>query len=230
MEANTNRVPEDITQIQHQTASWQVCWWAQTRLRVETQLLSYDILNFCPTKSSHILSGLENLPFPPQGTEAERQKSERRRTRQLRESEIWVTASRSLLQQDVFTLPVDLPYLFEHKVALHGHTAQLSCNPNFCQALPQTSSLHPGCQQVWVHTINLDRAKRERKWWRGIRGRWKRWESGSEDSDRSEGSCPFSTSVFLQNRPQWPGSLSVVWRWQLVRDLWGYYRLALTLP
>lgn len=161
MEANTNTVPEDITQIQHQTASWQVCWWAQTRLRVETQLLSYDILNFCPTKSSHILSGLENLPFPPQGTKAERQKSERQRTQQLRESEIWATAPRSLLQQDVFTVrtvPMDLPYLFEHKVAIHSHTALLSCNPNFCQALPQTSSLYPVCQQVWVHTINLERA------------------------------------------------------------------------
>lgn len=74
MEANTNTVPKDIAQIQHQTTSWQVCWWAQTRLRVETQLLPDDILNFCPTKSSHILSGLENLPFSPEGTEAERQK------------------------------------------------------------------------------------------------------------------------------------------------------------
>lgn len=67
-EANTNTVPRDITRTQHQKASWQVCWWAQTRLRVKTQLFfPSDILNFCPTKSSHILSGLENLPFSPQG-------------------------------------------------------------------------------------------------------------------------------------------------------------------
>lgn len=79
---------------------------------------------------------------------------------ELRESEIWATAPRSLLQQDVFTvrtLPTDLPYLFEHKVVIHNHTALLSCTPNFCQALPQTSSLHPVCQQVRVHTINLER-------------------------------------------------------------------------
>lgn len=94
MEANTNRAPEDITQIWHQTASWQVCWWAQTRLHVETQLLLYDILNFCPTKSSRILSGLENLLFYP--LEAPRQrdrKSERQRSWLLRESEIWVALS-----------------------------------------------------------------------------------------------------------------------------------------
>lgn len=94
MEANTNRAPEDITQIRHQTASWQVCWWAQTRLHVETQLLLYDILNFCPTKSSRILSGLENLLFYP--LEAPRQrdrKSERQRSWLLRESEIWVALS-----------------------------------------------------------------------------------------------------------------------------------------
>lgn len=42
----------------------------------------------------------------------------------------------------------------------------LACNPNFCQALPQTSSLRPVCQQVWVHTINLERAS-----WRGNGGR-----------------------------------------------------------
>lgn len=158
MEANTNTVPEDITQIQHQTASWQVCWWAQTRLCVKTQLLPYDILNFCPTKSSHILSGLENLPFPPQGTQAERQKEWKTENSAAR-GEWNMSYISSLLLQDVFTIrtvPMDLPYLFEHKVVIHNHTALLSCTPNFCQALPQTSSLYPVCQQVWAHTINLE--------------------------------------------------------------------------
>lgn len=156
MEANTNTAPEDITQIQHQTASWQVCWWAQTRLRVETQLLFYDILNFCPTTSSHILSGLENLPFLPQGTEAERQKRERRRTHQLTGSEIWATTTSSLLQHDVFTVrtvPLDLPYLFEHKVAIHNRTAHLSCTSKLLSGLTSdiflTSSLPAGLG--WHH-------------------------------------------------------------------------------
>lgn len=89
------------------------------------------------------------------------------------------------LQQDVFTIrtfPMDLPYLFEHKVVIRNHAALLSCAPNFCLALPQTSSLHPVCQQVWVHTINLEREAREDmaegnsweveevgKWVRGLR-------------------------------------------------------------
>lgn len=30
-----------------------------------TTTATRDILNLCPTKSSHTLSGLENLPFPP---------------------------------------------------------------------------------------------------------------------------------------------------------------------
>lgn len=68
--------------------------------------------------------------------------------------------SSSLLQQEVFTVrtvPMDRPYLCGHTVFICNHTALLSCTPNFCQALPQTSSLHPVCQQVWVHTINLER-------------------------------------------------------------------------
>lgn len=77
MEVNTNTAPEAITQILHQTPSWQVCWWSQTRLHVETQLLSYDILNFCPTKSSHILPGLENLPLSLKAPLLRDRKSER---------------------------------------------------------------------------------------------------------------------------------------------------------
>lgn len=122
MEANTNTVPKDITEIQHQTASWQVCWWAQTRLRVETQLLPYDILNLCPTKSSHILSGLENLPFPP--LKAQRQIG-RVKDRKLCSSER-VRFELQFLHQDVFTIrwvPMDLWYLFEHKVVICNHTA-----------------------------------------------------------------------------------------------------------
>lgn len=160
MEANTNTAPEDITEIQHQTASWQVCWWAQTRLRVETQLLPYDILNLCPTKSSHILSGLENLPFP-------RLKALRQIGR-VKDRELCCSErgkfELQILHQGVFTIrtvPIDLWYLFEHKVVTCNHTAPLYRTPNFCLALPQTSSLHPVCQRVWVHTINLEREARE---------------------------------------------------------------------
>lgn len=157
MEANTNREPGDIIQIQHQTASWQVCWWAQTRLRVETRLLLYDILNFCPTKSSRILSGLENLPFPP--LEAERVKDGDRGCSERVKHELLspqTRLGRSVLT--VRTVPTDLLHLFEY-----SHTQLHTSALNACQVLPQTSSLHPVCQQVWVHTINLD------------------WESGRRD-------------------------------------------------
>lgn len=109
---------------------------------------------------SHTFQALRICLFPLKAPRQRDRKSERWRTWQLRESEIWATAPRLLLQQDVLTirtLPTDLPYLFEHKVIIHNHTARLSCTPNFCQALPQTSSLHPVCQHVWVHTINLER-------------------------------------------------------------------------
>lgn len=76
-----------------------------------------------------------------------------------RESEIWAAALScnkiskiSLHHKDSPSGPAIFIWVQSHT----HHTALLSCNPNFCQVLPQTSSLHPVCQQVWVHTINLD--------------------------------------------------------------------------
>ncbi|KAK9527914.1 hypothetical protein VZT92_014430 [Zoarces viviparus] len=97
-------------------------------------------------------------------------------------------------------------------MVIHNHTALLSCPPNFCQASPQTSSLPPVRQQVWVHTINLERGSGRGDGVGEFAGGGKGGESGSEDSDRSEGSCPFSTSVFLQNPPHGPRLLSEGWR------------------
>lgn len=45
--------------------------------------------------------------------------------------------SRGSSLQDVFTIrtvPVDLPYLFQHKMVPCNRTALLSCTPNICQA------------------------------------------------------------------------------------------------
>lgn len=160
MEANTNTAPEDITQIQHQTAlltgllmsTNKASCRNTTSLLWHLELLSNQVF-------SHTFRPWE-FAFSPsrhRGRETERVKDGE--LGQLRESEIWATAPRSLLLQDVFsirTVPMDLPYLFGHKVVIHNHTVPLSCTPNSCQASPQTSSLHPVCQQVWVHTINLE--------------------------------------------------------------------------
>lgn len=206
MEANTNTAPEDITQIQHQTASWQVCWWAQTRLRVKTQLLPSDILNFCPTKSSHILSGLENLPFPPEGTQAERRKE-------------WKTENSAA--QKEWNMSYNSPFTpatrcLHHKGSLQGPAIFIWAQSDHRQ--PHRPVLHSkllsghtsdifltfSCQQVWVHTINLEQESGRVDGGGEFVGGGRGGETGSEDSDRSEGSCPFSTSVFLHNPPHRP--------------------------
>lgn len=191
MEANTNTVPWGITQIQHQTASWQVWWRAQTRLRVETQLLPYDILNFCPTMSSHILSGLENLPFSTLKAPSQRDRqSERQGTLQLK----IVKYELQFLQQDVFIVrmvPIDLIYLYEYGFIIQTHTA-------LCPALqtplwPYLDTFLKSRLPGFTPLILSENAKEKEG---NSCGSWKRSESGSEDSHRIEGSCCLSTLVF----------------------------------
>lgn len=196
MEANTNTVPEDIIQIQHQTASWQVCWWAQTRLRVETQLLSYDILNFCPTKASHILSGLENLPFPPsrhRGRETEKVKDRELSSSERVKYELQLLAHScnkmsSPYGQSLWTCHIYLSTKWPYTL--------FACNPNFCQALPQTSSLHPVCQQVWVHTINLEWARGRRNSGREFVGGGKGGKVGQRTQTEAKAAAPSAPRSF----------------------------------
>lgn len=107
---------------------------------------------------------------------------------------------------------MDLPYLFEHKVDIRNHTALLSCTPNFCQALPQTSSLHPVCQQVWVHTINLERESGREDGGGEFAGGGRGGKVGQRTQTEAKAAAPFSTSVFLQNPPRRPRLLSEVCR------------------
>lgn len=97
METNKNTVPEDITQILHQTACWQVCWWSQTRLHVETQLL---FLTFWTSVRPSLLTYFQALKFcllSPRGWEAERPKEWK--TENLADQREW-NMSRFLRQQD----------------------------------------------------------------------------------------------------------------------------------
>lgn len=142
----------------------------------------------------------------------------------LRESEIWAPPSHPLLQLDVFTIrtvPMDVSLSFRHQV-LSCPGLQTSVRP-YLGHLPYIQF----ASRFRFTPLILSR-KWERRWQRGVCVGWSRWKSGSEDSDRSEGSCPFSTLVLEHSPPDHP-TLSGVRRWHLARDLWEPCRSAVTL-
>ena len=164
-------------------------------------------------------------PSRHRGRETERVKD---RTRQLRESEIWAAApaTRCLHREDSPHGPAIFIWAQSGHRQPHGapipHSKLLS-------GLTRTSSLHPVCQQVWVHTINLERESGREDGGGEFAGGGRGGKVGQRTQTEAKAAAPFSTSVFLQHPPRRPRLLSEVWRWQLVRDLWEVCRLVLAL-
>lgn len=108
---------------------------------------------------SHNLRPWEFAFFSPQGTDADWHEWKTERALQLSASETWDPATRCLHQKDSPHWPAIFTWALSSR--MHPRSSPVRAL-NFCLALPQSSCRHPVCQQVLVHTINLERESERR--------------------------------------------------------------------